>query len=253
MAADETRDGIALSHLDEPLYDGAGVTKRDLVDYLDAVHERMLPVLRDRALSVIRARAGQEPFMQKNLPPYAPDWIPTLQVWAERSRREVRYPLCNERHTLLWFANQRAVEYHPALFLVGDWHHVTHLVLDLDPPPGDDSFGAAVRAAHLVRQALSDAGLAGAVKTSGAKGVHVFVPMVAGTPTEDVAAAELDGLAPLHAWEVISLPQVQATIDRLSRKRLADAMNHLAKMLEVVPEILAGVRAMQQAAKKGAK
>ncbi|MGN9841517.1 non-homologous end-joining DNA ligase LigD [Nonomuraea sp. H19] len=92
--------------------------------------------------------------------------------------------LCNDRRSLLWFANQRAVEYHPALF-VGD--HPTHMVLDLDPP-GDD-FELAVRGAFLVRQALDDAGLAGAVKTSGAKGVHVFVPVAAGTAMDDLAAA----------------------------------------------------------------
>jgi len=189
MAADEIRDGVTLSHLDEPLFDEAGVTKRDLVDYLDAVHTKMLPGLRDRALSVIRARAGQAPFMQKNLPSYAPDWIPTLPVWAERSRREVSYALCNDRRTLLWFAGQRAVEYHPQLFLAADWEHVTHLVMDLDPPEGSDSFGAAVRTAHLVRQVLDDVGLAGAVKTSGAKGLHIFVPVTPGIPTADVAAA----------------------------------------------------------------
>lgn len=107
MTADETRDGVALTNLDQPLFDGAGATKRDLVDYLDAVSDRIVPVLRDRALSVMRVRPGQEPFMQKNLPKYAPDWMETLSVWAEASRRQVTYAVCNDRRTLLWFANQR--------------------------------------------------------------------------------------------------------------------------------------------------
>ncbi|MGI5284414.1 DNA polymerase domain-containing protein [Nonomuraea polychroma] len=186
MSSDETRDGVALSNLDQPLFDGAGATKRDLVDYLDAVGDRILPVLRDRALSVIRVRPGQEPFMQKNLPKYAPEWVERFSIWAEASRRQVTYAVCNDRRTLLWFANQRAVEYHPSLF-AGD--QPTHMVLDLDPPEGSESFGLAVRAAFLVRQALEEAGLAGAVKTSGAKGVHVFVPVVAGTAVDDLAAA----------------------------------------------------------------
>ncbi|SCE82101.1 DNA ligase D [Micromonospora viridifaciens] len=187
-AADETRDGVSLTNLDQPLFDGAGATKRDLVDYLDAVHERILPELRDRPLSVVRVRPGQDPFMQKNLPKYTPDWVRRTSVWAEASRRRISYALCDDRPTLLWFANQRAVEYHPTLGLAGRPEHPTHLVLDLDPPPGD-SFGLAVRAALLVRQALADAGLAGAVKTSGAKGVHVIVPVVAGTTAEEAAAA----------------------------------------------------------------
>ncbi|WP_308126092.1 DNA polymerase domain-containing protein [Nonomuraea ceibae] len=185
MTSDETRDGVALTNLDQPLFDGAEATKRDLVDYLDAVRDRMLPGLRERALSVIRVRPGQAPFMQKNLPKYAPDWIRTTSMWAEASRRRVTYALCDDRRTLLWFGNQRAVEYHPAL-VRGD--HFTHLVLDLDPPEGA-GFGAVVAAAMLVRQALADCGLAGAVKTSGAKGVHVFVPVVAGIGMEDLAGA----------------------------------------------------------------
>ncbi|MFU8852661.1 non-homologous end-joining DNA ligase [Micromonospora sp. SL1-18] len=187
-AADETRDGVSLTNLDQPLFDGAGATKRDLVDYLDAVHERILPELRDRPLSVVRVRPGQDPFMQKNLPKYTPDWVRRTSVWAEASRRRISYALCDDRRTLLWFANQRAVEYHPTLGLAGRPEHPTHLVLDLDPPPGD-SFGMAVRAALLVRQALADAGLAGAVKTSGAKGVHVIVPVAAETTAEEAAAA----------------------------------------------------------------
>ncbi|MEO3889680.1 ATP-dependent DNA ligase [Nonomuraea sp. B5E05] len=186
MAADETRDGVALTNLDQPLFDGAGATKRDLVDYLDAVAGRIIPVLRDRALSVMRVRPGQQPFMQKNLPKYAPEWIRSVSFWAEASRRQVTYALCDDRRTLLWFANQRAVEFHPALF-VGN--RPTHLILDLDPPEHDDSFSLAVGGALLVRQALSDAGLSGAVKTSGSKGVHVFVPVAEGTAVHDLAAA----------------------------------------------------------------
>ncbi|GAA3530551.1 ATP-dependent DNA ligase [Nonomuraea rosea] len=186
VASDETRDGVALTNLDQPLFDEAGATKRDLVDYLDAVSDRIVPALRGRALSVIRVRPGQPPFMQKNLPKYAPEWVKSVAHWAEASRRQVTYALCDDRKTLLWFANQRAVEYHPALF-AGD--HFTHLVLDLDPPEGSEAFSLAVRGALLVRQALDDAGLTGAVKTSGAKGVHVFVPVVAGIPVEDLAAA----------------------------------------------------------------
>ena len=190
----EVRDGVALTNLDQPLFDGADATKRDLVDYLDAIGERFVPHLADRPLSVIRALRGQRPFMQKNLPKYAPPWVRKARLWAEASRREVSYALCNDRRTLLWFANQRAVEYHIPLIRVGRWDEPTHLVLDIDPPSGDsaESFALAVRAARLVRQALAESGLSGAVKTSGAKGVHVFVPVRA---TMEEAAAATRALA----------------------------------------------------------
>src|SRR5215813_10582055 len=106
--SDEVRDTVPLTNLDQPLFDGADATKRDLVDYLDGVRDRLLPELADRPLSVIRALRGQRPFMQKNLPRYAPDWIPTTTMWAQASKRDVTYPLCNDRRTLLWLANQRA-------------------------------------------------------------------------------------------------------------------------------------------------
>jgi len=187
MASDEVRDGVALTNLDQPLFDGAAATKRDFVDYLDAVADRIIPQLRDRPLSVVRVLRGQAPFMQKNVPKYAPAWLPTVSLWAESSRREVRYALCNDRKTLLWFANQRAVEYHPTLERIDQPGRPTHLVLDIDPPESVD-FRLAAQAAHLVSRALADMGLAGAVKTSGAKGVHVFVPVDSATAGEVAAA-----------------------------------------------------------------
>jgi bifunctional non-homologous end joining protein LigD len=184
----EERGGVSLTNLDQPLFEGAGATKRDLVDYLDAVHDRIVPALHSRPLSVIRVHRGESPFMQKNVPKYTPAWIETVQFWAETSQRQVTYALCNDRRTLLWFANQRAIEYHPALFRVDRPHGPTHLVLDLDPP-AENGFALAVRAAGVVRQALTDSGLEGAVKTSGAKGVHIFVPLEQQTSTEDVVLA----------------------------------------------------------------
>ncbi|PXX69393.1 DNA ligase D-like protein (predicted polymerase) [Nocardia tenerifensis] len=188
MGSEEVRDGVTLTNLDKPLFDGAEATKRDLVDYLEGVGERLVRQLRDRPLSVLRVRPGQEPFMQKNLPKYTPEWLPRVTLWAESSHREVTYALGNDVRTLLWFGNQRAVEYHPTLLLAEHSRGPTHLILDLDPPP-DQPFRQAVLAAKLIREALANDGLAGAVKTSGAKGVHVFVPLRPGQAIDDVAAA----------------------------------------------------------------
>ncbi len=190
---DETRDGVELTNLDQPLFDNANATKRDLVDYLDAMRHRILPELARRPLSVVRVRPGQPAFMQKNLPSYAPEWIGRVPVWAAASHREITYPVCDNRRTLLWFANQRAVEYHPTLTRGPD-KKLSWLVLDLDPPEGASSTswsksGTVVRTARLVQQALADAGLAGAVKTSGSKGLHIFVPLEPGTAVDDAAAA----------------------------------------------------------------
>ena len=185
---EQERGGVRLTNLDQELFEGANATKRDLVDYLDAVRDAFIPVLADRPLSVVRVLRGQAPFMQKNVPKYTPDFVRTVTVWAESSHRDVSYALCNDRQTLLWFANQRAVEYHPTLMRAGSWDSPEFMVLDIDPP-SPDAFGQAVAAAMLVRSALASVGLSGAVKTSGAKGVHVFVPLVPGQTSHDAAAA----------------------------------------------------------------
>ncbi|MGO9217063.1 MAG: DNA polymerase domain-containing protein [Streptosporangiaceae bacterium] len=187
ISVDEERDGVSLTNLDEPLFSGADATKRDLVDYLDAVRGQLIGELHGRPLSVVRVLRGQAPFMQKNVPKYTPPWVRTVRLWADSSRREVSYALCDDRRTLLWFANQRAVEYHPTLGMAGQGNHPDYLVLDIDPPSGEE-FRLAVLAAQLVREALAGCGLAAAVKTSGAKGVHVFVP-ITGAAAEDAAAA----------------------------------------------------------------
>ena len=99
------------------------------------------------------------------------------------------YALCNDRRTLLWFANQRAVEYHPTLVRADRPDRITHLVLDLDPPEGDAlPDGRAAPPTWSARRSPTS-GCEGAVKTSGAKGVHVFVPIDDQAPLEDAAAA----------------------------------------------------------------
>jgi DNA primase len=151
------RHGVSFSSLDTELAARTGVSKRALVDYLDGIADRIIPALRDRPLSVIRSTRGQQPFMQKNLPDHAPAWIERAPLWAEASQRTVDYALCNDVRTLMWFANQRAVEYHVTLSCMSDLDAPTHLVIDLDPPEGAD-FGVVAAAAHRVHDALDESG-----------------------------------------------------------------------------------------------
>lgn len=179
---------LEFTNLDDELFDGAGATKRDLVEYLDGVADRILPVLRGRALSVIRVHSGGKPFMQKNVPKSTPGFVRTVTMWAESSKRDVTYAVCDDKETLLWFANQRAVEYHPSLSTVDHPDRTTHLIIDLDPPE-DAGFDLVVKVARLAQRALEGVGLAGAVKTSGAKGVHVYVPITSGVEPWDAGGA----------------------------------------------------------------
>ncbi|SNS99939.1 DNA ligase D, polymerase domain-containing protein [Geodermatophilus saharensis] len=184
---DDERDGVRLTSLDAPLGDGLEVTKGDLLDHLDRFADRLVPQLAGRPLTVKRVRPGQQPFVQRDVPKGAPGWVRTVPVWSFGAHREVHQVLCDDRRTLLWLANQRAVEFHVPFSRAGAETEPTGIVLDLDPPE-DAGFDVVVQAADLVRRALADSGLAGAVKTSGSKGVHVVVP-VSGVGPEDAAAA----------------------------------------------------------------
>src|SRR5690606_41066116 len=106
VSGGEERDGVPLTNLDQPLFDGARATKRDLVDYLDAVSGHLLPELSGRPLTVVRVLRGQSPFMQKNLPRYAPHWVRRVRGWAASSRREVTSPVRDDRPTPLRSAPQ---------------------------------------------------------------------------------------------------------------------------------------------------
>jgi DNA ligase D len=169
--------GIEPSRLDKVFWPDEGLTKGDLIGYFRAVAPALLPCLRDRPLTVKRypdgIRGGS--FFQKNTPSYAPDWVKTVSLPAESGKRRVRYTLCNERRTLLWLANQACIELHPFLSRKDQLDRPDSLVFDIDPPEGQ--FHRAARVALLTREVLARHGLRGCTKTSGAKGIHIYVPL----------------------------------------------------------------------------
>jgi len=169
--------GVERSNLDKLFWPQPGLTKGDLLEYFDAIAPFILPVLRDRPLTIVRYPdgIGGFSFYQKDTPKYAPDWVSTVKLHAGSARRDVRYTVCNSRRTLLWLANQAAIELHPWLSRVDRLERPDHLVLDLDPP--QDRFDLAVQVAGAARQVLGEFGLEGAPKTSGSKGIHVYLPL----------------------------------------------------------------------------
>jgi DNA ligase D len=169
--------GVERSNLDKVFWPDAGLTKGDLLRYFEAVAPYILPALRGRPLTVIRYPDGIQrfSFYQKDTPKYAPSWVRTVTLPAEHAKRDVRYTLCNSKRTLLWLANQAAIELHPWLSRVDRIDRPDHLVLDIDPPA--EQFHRAVEVALAAREVLGSEGLEGAVKTSGSKGVHLYVPL----------------------------------------------------------------------------
>jgi bifunctional non-homologous end joining protein LigD len=173
-----TSSRVEVTRPDKLLWPGPEITKQAYVDYLASVAEPMLPWLRDRPLSVIRAPDGVdgERYFQKNTPKYAPSWIKTVTIPAPSAGRDVAYTVCNDADTLAWLGNQAALEFHPAPVRRDKLERPDLFVVDIDPP--DDAFDAAVEVAFLVLEILDDLGLSTLVKTTGGKGIHLVVPIV---------------------------------------------------------------------------
>jgi bifunctional non-homologous end joining protein LigD len=171
---------VRLTNPDRVLFPDDGITKSDLFAYYDAVAPVLVPHLRDRPFTMKRYREGisGEGFFQKQAPKGMPAWIATRQFRTfprEGGPRLVDFPLVNSREALLWMVQMHCIDMNAWYSRVDKPHRPDFVVFDLDPPDG--GFALAVRVAHLVREALEALGLRSYVKTSGADGIHVLVPI----------------------------------------------------------------------------
>ena len=212
MTGEVIRDGqitVELSHPEKVLFPADGVTKGDLVQYYLAAAARMLPLIADRPVTMIRYPDGisRHPILQKNAPDYFPDWITRAEVAKQGG--SVRHVICDKRATLAYLANQACVEVHVFLSRVGSLDHPDQLIFDLDPPD-DDQFAGIRRAALLLRELLeSDLGLTAYVKTTGGKGLHVHVPLDGAQDFEAVRqlARQAGGALAARAPDLVSTEQ----------------------------------------------
>ena len=167
---------IALSNLDKVLYPERSTTKRAVIDYCAAIAPFQLPHLRGRALTVRRWPEGVhgKSFFQKQAPEHRPDWVRTVTLPSER--KPIDYLLADDRATLVWLANLAALELHAPLALAAAYERPTTLVFDLDPGPPADVI-ACCRVALAIQGTFENLGLQSFAKTSGAKGLQVYVPL----------------------------------------------------------------------------
>jgi bifunctional non-homologous end joining protein LigD len=173
---------LKLSNLEKVLYPATGFTKKDVIDYYARIAPAMLPHLTGRALTRKRYPDGVdgEPFFEKNAPMHKPDWVKTAPIWSGASRRTVNYILCEDLATLIWLANLAALELHPSLALAKDIKCPTMMVFDLDPGP-PANIVQCCQVAVWLREIFEHFGLQSFAKTSGSKGLQLYVPL--NTPT----------------------------------------------------------------------
>jgi bifunctional non-homologous end joining protein LigD len=175
-----TLDGrsLSLSNLDKVLYPQAGFTKGQVIDYYARISPVLLPHLKDRALTLKRYPNGVEGefFYEKRCPTFRPSWVKTAPIWSERQQEEISFCLANDLPTLVWAANLADLELHTSLARYRAPARPTVMAFDLDPGPGADLINCAETALWL-RAYLAEHGLECWAKTSGSKGMQVYVPL----------------------------------------------------------------------------
>jgi bifunctional non-homologous end joining protein LigD len=174
---------LKLSNLDKVLYPATGFTKQQIIDYYVRIAPAMLPHLAGRALTRKRYPNGvdEEFFYEKNAPQHRPEWVKTAPIWSEGNHRTVHYILADDLPTLVWLANLAAIELHPSLALAQDITCPTMMVFDLDPGP-PANIVQCCQVGLWLREVFDHFGLRSFPKTSGSKGLQIYVPL--NTPTK---------------------------------------------------------------------
>src|SRR6476469_11060996 len=217
---------VKLSSADRVLFPDDGITKGDLFAYYEQVAPAILPHLRDRPFTMKRYREGIAGggFFQKQAPKGMPAWIETRRFTThprEGGAREVDFPLVNSVEALLWMVQMHCIDMNAWYSRIDKPDRPDFVLFDLDPPEEDGAFALCVRVAHYVRAALSDLDLESYVKTSGADGIHIVVPIVRrSTYEETYEFAELLSrkLEAEHPGEV--------TTEWLKKKRAGVLVDH---------------------------
>ncbi len=173
---------LKLTNLDKVLYPATGFTKGQVIDYYARVAPALVPHLAGRPLTLKRYPGGvdQEFFFEKNATKHRPDWVQTAPIWSEGNQRNVNYILANNLPTLIWIANLAAIELHPSLSLAKKITCPRMMVFDLDPGP-PANIVQCCQVGLWLREIFEHFGLQSFPKTSGSKGLQIYVPL--NTPT----------------------------------------------------------------------
>ncbi|MFN8610937.1 MAG: DNA ligase D [Vulcanimicrobiota bacterium] len=170
---------LKFTHLDKIWFPADGISKGQIISYYDQVAEYILPHLRDRPLSLKRYPDGinSEFFFQKRAHDHFPAWLPTYSLENSRGERK-ETPLCNDRASLLFLVNLGCIDHNPWLCRISNLDWPDLMMLDLDPSQCE--FSTLIKGALAVKAVLDDLGLRGYPKTSGSRGIHIYVPVAAG-------------------------------------------------------------------------
>ncbi|WP_026478804.1 non-homologous end-joining DNA ligase [Alkaliphilus transvaalensis] len=225
---------LDITHPDKVLWPDKDINKLQYLQYLIEVSPYMLPFLKERLLTVIRYPNGvkKEPFYQKSCPDYAPDFVPT------HLHDNINYIICNNLPTLVWLGNQGAIDLH-APFNKIDSDQPSEIVFDLDPPSREE-FQLAVEAALMMKEIFDKLALISFVKTSGNKGLQLYIPLPDNTYTYDETRIFTEFIANY----LVNKEPKWFTIERMKKKRgnrmYVDYIQHAPGKTIVIPYSLRG-------------
>jgi bifunctional non-homologous end joining protein LigD len=171
---------VKFTNLDKILYPKVGIKKSQVIEYYIKIAPKMLEFLADRPLVTTRFPNGvdQEGFYEKDAPKGAPMWVETFRRYSKTAKRNLDYIICNNLDTLLWLANLAALEIHIPLAKKRMYENPDILLFDIDPEP-PANINNAVEVAKLLKETIEQLSLKSYIKTSGKKGFHILVPIVA--------------------------------------------------------------------------
>ncbi len=169
---------LKLTNLDKILYPEVGFTKGQVIDYYTRIAPALLPHTRDHPLTLKRYPNGvdAEFFYEKNCPKHRPPWVETATVWSGGNNRDMYYCLCQDLPTLVWLAQIATLEFHTSLSLASNLPEPRTLVFDLDPGP-PATIVECCRVGLMLRDVFAEHGLECCAKTSGSKGLQLYVPL----------------------------------------------------------------------------
>ncbi|HEX5024945.1 MAG TPA: non-homologous end-joining DNA ligase [Agriterribacter sp.] len=171
------KEKLTLTNLDKWYWPKEKITKGDLIDYYREMAAYILPYLKNRPLSLKRNPNGitDEGFYHKDAGDIAPSWMKTAAIHSESSQKTVHYLICNDTDSLLFIANLGCIEMNPWNSVVSKSDYPDYLVIDIDPSD-KNTFDQVVDVALAVKEVMDLAGITGYCKTSGASGLHVYIP-----------------------------------------------------------------------------
>ena len=169
---------LKLTNLEKVLYPAAGFTKGQVIDYYARIAPVVVPHLAGKPLTLKRYPSGvdHEFFFEKNATKHRPDWVQTAPIWSEGNQREISYILANDLATIVWLANLAAIELHPSLSLAADIECPRTMVFDLDPGP-PANIVQCCQVGLWLRAIFEHFKLGSFPKTSGSKGLQIYVPL----------------------------------------------------------------------------